>query len=124
MFWNEAGRDRLVECFQLYRNQYQQFTGFDEDIGKRIIGCYNLGKINPKEPDLRLYYVGERGRVEEREFLAFWLKKSKRGRPYLIGNKNGLCYIGIIHINRFSEDDPYMTIYLVMKTTNNKECIS
>ena len=112
-------KDILMECFPLYRNDQKVFTGYDDENGKNVIGFYNIAKINPKEPDLRLYY-SDKGRREEKEFLSLWLKKSVNDRPYLIGNKNGFCYIGLIHFNRVSESDPYMTIYLVMKI--NKEC--
>lgn len=107
-------KDILIECFPLYRNKDLIFTGYDEESGKDVIGKYNRGKLNPKEPDLRLYHPGE-----DKEFLSLWLKESAKGVPYLIGNRNGNSYIGLIHFNKISEEDPYLTVYLVLKT---KEC--
>lgn len=107
-------KDILVECFPLYRDKDMVFHGFDEETGKNVIGKYNRGKLNPKEPDLRLYYPGE-----DKEFLSLWLKESAKGIPYLIGNRNGCSYIGLIHFNKLSDEEPYLTVYFVLKT---KEC--
>ena len=108
-------KDILIECFPLYRKQDLTFSGYDEETGKNVIGKYNRGKLNPKEPDLRLYYSGE-----DKEFLSLWLKESAKGIPYLIGNRNGISYIGLIHFNKISEEDPYLTIYSVLKTRSVK----
>lgn len=98
-------KDTLLECFKLYRDKDFMFYGTDEDNGKRIVGKYNRGKINPKEPDLRLYYVGD-----DKEFLSLWCKVSQTGRKYLIGNNNGLCYVGLINLNRLDDREHYITI--------------
>lgn len=108
-------KDLLVECFPLFRNDDKIFTGYDEEKEKSVIGRYNLGKVNPMEPDLRLYYSGE-----DKDFLSLWLKTSGSGRPYLIGNRNGSSYVGLINLNRLEASDPYLTIYIVIKL--NKEC--
>ena len=108
-------RDMLIECFSLYRNEDLIFHGRDED-GRIIHGYYNRGKINAKEPDLRLYYDGN-NRTTGGEFLSLWMKISKTGRKYLIGNdkENGICYIGLLNLNRFDDSEPYLTIYQVLK---------
>lgn len=114
----ENQKDLLCECFHLYRDENFLFRGVDEGYSepRQVIGCYNRGKVNPKEPDLRLYYFDENtGERSEREFLALWVKISRTGRKYLIGNSNGICYIGLINLNRFDDTEPYLTIYYVMK---------
>lgn len=108
--------DSLIEYFSLFRDESFIFHG--EDEGKRVIGLYNRGKINPKEPDLRLYYFNAAGEREEREFLALWTKESKTGRKYLIGNKDGVHYVGLINFNRLDNSEPYLTIYWVLKKYN------
>ena len=108
-------KDILIEMFPLYRNDDKTFSGFDECEEKNVIGKYNIGKVNPLEPDLRLYYSGE-----EKDFLSLWVKTSSNGKKYLIGNRNGVSYIGLIHFNRLQESDPYLTIYYVIK--KYKEC--
>lgn len=120
MFTNAADRDQLMFLFELYRDEQHVFHGYDEEEEKTVFGYYNTGKINPKEPDLRIYY-GDQDRSTETEYLAMWCKISHTGRKYLIGNRDGTCYIGLINLNRLSESDPYITIYLVMKTVK-KEC--
>lgn len=109
----DFSKDMLIECFSLQRDEY--FTFFGNDEGRIIQGLYNRSKINPLEPDLRLYYISEDGEREDREFLALWLKLSRTGRKYLIGNKNGNCYIGLLNLNRLDDSDPYITIYQVLK---------
>lgn len=109
-------KDRLMEMFSLYRDEHLNFYGNDNGI--QIQGFYNRGKINPLEPDLRLYYI-KNGRREEKEFLSLWCKVSRTGRKYLIGNVEGVCYVGLINFNRLEASDPYLTIYF--KLTNNNE---
>lgn len=110
----ENQKDLMIECFPLFRDESFNFYGNDE--GKAVVGCYNRGKTNPKEPDLRLYYFDETtGERSEREFLAMWLKTSRNGRKYLIGNSNGVCYIGLINLNRIDDTEPYLTIHYVIK---------
>lgn len=115
MFDND--KDILTEIIKLYRDEHFMFHGIEDGgEGKRVLGIYNRGKVNPKEPDLRLYYYDEyTGYRSEREFLALWVKESRTGRKYLIGNKDGICYIGLINLNRFDDTEPYLTIYYVIK---------
>lgn len=106
-------KDILIEFLKLYRDDNYIFYGADED-GEQYRGFYNTSKVNPKEPDLRLYRADE-PRQAGREFLSLWCKIGKTGRRYLIGNKDGICYIGLINLNRFEADEPYLTICEVMK---------
>lgn len=109
----DHNRDTLVLLYDLYRDDHYVFRGYDEGKEKSVIGYYNVSKINPEEPDLRIYYAGQDRRGQEA--LAMWCKVSRTGRKYLIGNSNGICYIGLINFNRLSDSDPYMQIYYVMK---------
>lgn len=106
--------DILTECFPLYRGDDYVFHGWDDGAEKNVIGFYNRQKINPQEPDLRLFYTSASGR-EEKPFLSLWLKTSRTGRKYLIGNSDGVCYVGLIHFNRLDDSEPYLTIYYVIK---------
>lgn len=117
----DTRKDMLIECFTLQRDENFIFHGIDE--GQIIQGLYNRSKINPKEPDLRLYHISKYGERDDREFLALWLKTSQTGRKYLIGNRDGLCYLGLLNLNRLSEDEPYITIYQVLKFNNKGACI-
>ena len=111
-------KDILIECFSLYRDENFNFYGTD-DLGNKMVGFYNRGKINPLEPDLRLYYI-KNGRREEKEFLSLWCKEGRTGRKYLIGNaKDGFCYIGLINFNRLDDSEPYLKICYKIK--NNYE---
>jgi hypothetical protein len=113
----EKIKDTLMECFSLFRdNETYSFYGYDEEEGKSIIGKYNRQKINPREPDLRLYYTGE-----EKEFLSLWVKIGKTGRKYLIGNKNGFHYVGLINFNPLDESEPYLKIFIVIKGVSKNE---
>lgn len=111
-------KDILIEIFKLYRNEDLIFYGEDEE-GERYRGFYNTSKVNPKEPDLRIYRADE-PRQAGREYLSLWLKTSASGRKYLIGNQDGICYIGLINQNRFDANEPYLTINYVIKTQRSE----
>lgn len=111
----ELKKDILIEMFSLFRDENFNFHGADDETGQNIIGFYNRYKINPKEPDLKLYYYNSAGKEKE-PFLSLWCKVSERtGRKYLIGNKDGVCYLGLLNLNRLDETEPYLTIYYVIK---------
>lgn len=112
----ELKKDILIELFSLFRDESFNFHGIDEENGKTVIGFYNRQKINPKEPDLKLYYWSAEDAKDDEPFLSLWCKVSERtGRKYLIGNKDGLCYIGLLNLNRLDNTEPYLTIYIVLK---------
>lgn len=108
-------KDFLLMLFSLFRDESYNFFGADEE-GNCIQGIYNRTKINPKEPDLRLYHWSLPEGRSEKEFLSLWLKVSQNGIKYLIGNEGGKHYIGLINHNRLSDDEPYLTIFQVLKT--------
>lgn len=115
----EFKKDCLIECFPLFRDEHFNFSGVDEENGKTVLGFYNRQKINPNEPDLKLYYWSAEHAKSDEPFLSLWCKVSDRtGRKYLIGNKNGVCYIGLLNLNRLDESEPYLTIYIVLKENN------
>ena len=107
-------KDMLIEMAQLRKNDdFVTYNGVwcpETEKECAISGVPNRGKINPKEPDFRLYRPGERN-----EFISLWKKVSKAGRKYLIGNKDGCCYIGLFNFNKFSDSDPDITVYRVLK---------
>lgn len=109
----DNSKDKLITCSQLYREE-ETFTFYGEFEERSIIGKYNRSKVNPKEPDLRLYYRD--APPGTKEFLALWLKESPiTGRRYLIGNADGMQYVGFINDNRLDDNEPYLTLCYVLK---------
>lgn len=106
--------DLLLSEFDLYRDENFIFHGEDEETGRQIVGYYNRQKVNKNEPDLRLYYDNDKANGAL-EFLALWLKVSETGRKYLIGNRDGFCFVGFINSNRLDESEPYISICRVIK---------
>ena len=85
------------------------FTG---KLGKSVelMAFYNTNKKNPKEPDLRIYAVGDNEKLGKEPILSLWCNLTKTGKKVLNGTFEGKKVIGFIKENA-SEKQPYISVY-------------
>lgn len=98
--------------FTLWKNTSKK--GGSYFTGKGIKAFYNTKKSNPKEPDLRIYKVDEKGSLEKKELVSMWCNISKDGsKKYLSGKyEDGQKLIGFINEGATAENkQPYIRIF-------------
>ena len=85
--------------------------------GVRANAFYNTDKKNPKEPDLRIYPIGEDKKMAKEPVLSMWVNVSKTKSKYLTGKLGEKRVVGFIN-NGKNEKAPYISIYF---STDRKE---
>ena len=88
-------------------NEY--FSGKLEH-GTKVNGFYNTDKKNPKEPDLRIYPVGEDKKMAKEPVISMWVNVSKTKSKYLTGKLGEKRVVGFISKSE-NEKAPYLNIY-------------
>ena len=81
----------------------------------------NKDKINLKEPDLRIYNVGEDGKLKD-EIIALWCNATKTGKKVLSGKILDQKVVGFINATATEENKrPYFTVYWSEEKEQAKE---
>ena len=87
-------------------------TGVDA-AGSKIIGFFNGKKQNPKEPDVRIYYLDENGKAEQEEYTSLWMNVSKNDKKYLSGKIGTQKVVGFINNKAKANGKvPYFSVYI------------
>lgn len=90
----ERGEFNLDEAFVLWlnesKNHNRYLSGYtsDEKHSIKLIGFFNTDKKNPKEPDIRIYELGEDGKASKEEAAVLWSNVSASDKKYLSGSTN------------------------------------
>ena len=86
-------------------------SGKTED-GDKIKGFFNSKKNNPKEPDIRIYGVNEKGDLTKDEICSLWCNTTENGKKYATGKMDGDRVVGFF--NSKAQVDgvvPYLNVY-------------
>lgn len=110
----EGKKFDLKACASLWKNTSKAgrtyFSGKTPD-GHKLIGYLNGMKKNPKEPDIRVYFVDEEGNASKDACLSIWNNTSKGGKVYASGiTCDNEKVVGFFNTSD-NEKRPYLSIY-------------
>ena len=115
-------KEKMVEVFALWKKKSQKgnvyFTGRDAEK-KNIRGFFNTTKKNPKEPDLKVYYIAD-GSVEKDPFVSMWVNTSAAGKKYLTGKIDDKRVVGFISETE-NEKYPYLRVFFATEKAAGEE---
>lgn len=113
---------KLNQLLALWKQKSKSGTSYytGKLMGTKVVGFLNGKKKNPKEPDIRLYYVDSEGKAEKDECMSLWVKVSKAGAKYLSGKYEDKYVTGFIR-NNDNEKAPYITVYYSEELNSNSE---
>lgn len=105
----------LKQVFAMWKRKSKNgatyFVGKDVD-GREIRGFYNGKKQNPKEPDIRIYHLTEKGEIEKEVYVSLWCNAKENGKKYLSGKIDGARVVGFINAKATPENkQPYFSVY-------------
>lgn len=80
---------KLEEAFVLWKHESKNglvyLSGNTPENKLQLIGYFNKKKVNPKQPDVRIYNLDEEGK-QDKEICSLWESVSKNGNKYLSGS--------------------------------------
>jgi hypothetical protein len=92
-------------------NKY--LSGKTADGETKLKGFFNSKKENPKEPDIRLYTVNEKGDLSKDEFASLWCNATEGGKKYTSGKIDGKRVVGFFNSKaEINGIIPYLNVYL------------
>ena len=87
----KESKKELKDAFVLWRQDSEKgghyLKGHVSEDGTKLIGFFNTNKNNPKEPDVRVYTIGEDGKRDQ-EVASLWENVAKNESHYLTGKTN------------------------------------
>lgn len=121
----------LVLWLYKSKNGKTYLSGKTEE-GVKLTGFLNKEKQNPKEPDIKIYTVGEDKKLSEDEYVALWVNATDNGKKYLSGKVDGKRVVGFFnskaevngtvpYINVYFSDDAQHTIPVEEEKKSKKE---
>lgn len=116
----------LKEFFVLwkYENKKKAITYYMGHITSKeyefskLIAFQNSKKKNPKEPDLRIYLVDEKGKKDTEVFISLWMNATENGKEYFSGKMGDDRLVGFISKNT-ENNRPAIRVYFSDDKTNN-----
>ena len=106
----------LKECLVLWNHTSKSGNMYlsgnlSEELGNgKIIGFYISNKKNPKEPDIRVYTVNDKGE-QDTLVVSLWENISKNNTRYLSGITNENEKVVGFYGNEEEEKQPYLRLY-------------
>lgn len=93
------------------KNGDKYLSGKTED-GQKIRGFFNNKKENPKEPDIRIYLVNDKGDLSKEEYVSLWCNAKENGKRHLSGKIDGKRVVGFFN-SKAKVDGviPYFSVY-------------
>ena len=103
----------LDEAFVLWKHKAKSGVdylsgGTKENV--KLMGFFNKSKKNPKEPDIRIFVLDEKGNQGE-EVCALWENESKNGNKYLTGSNDDDSVVAFYNDIDENEKLPYIRAY-------------
>lgn len=114
----EVEKTKLEEAFVLWRNKAKSGDSYlrgytPESVmqGVGLVGYFNSKKRNPKEPDIRVYTLNDKGE-QDKEVCSLWENVSKNGKRYLTGTTDDKeKIIGFYNEDKKESNRPYIRAY-------------
>lgn len=108
----------LKEFFVLWKHESKKngntyYTGkitSDDYEFSSLVAFQNSKKKNPKEPDLRIYLVDEKGNKDNDVFVSLWMNATDNGKQYFSGKFNDQRIVGFISKNT-ENNRPAIRVY-------------
>lgn len=113
----EKERGVLEEAIVLWsktsKNNIDYLSGYLATEGEKqyVVGYYNSNKKNPKEPDIRIYILNEKGE-QDHEICSLWSNESKAGITYLSGLTDEKEKVIGFYGDRENATRPLIRVYL------------
>ena len=80
--------------------------------GAKLTGFFTKEKQNPKEPDIKLYSVGEENEISKEVYLSLWVHASDSGKKYLTGKLGEKKVVGFFNSKaKIGDKIPYLNVY-------------
>lgn len=115
----KKGEFSLKESFVLWKNKAKSGEDYlkghiieNDKKGFELVGFYNTNKKNPKEPDIRIYTIDDKGNAYK-EVCDLWETVSKDEKRYLTGSTDDKEKIIAFYNDKQNEEGtrPYIRAY-------------
>ena len=103
----------LEEAFVLWKHTGKSGVDYLSGSTKdkiKLMGFFNKSKKNPKEPDIRIYTLDEKGNQAD-EVCVLWENEAKSGNKYLSGNNDDDQVVAFYNDTDENEKLPYIRAY-------------